>query len=55
MPGVWIEDDYDRQWRAYAGGVITGPIGALPLELRDRDGNRIATAVSEYRVDSAYR
>ena len=52
MPGVWIEDDYDRQWRAYANGY-PAVIAAAPLEVLDRDGNAISVAVSDYRFDSA--
>ena len=42
IPGVWIEDDYDRQWRAYAA--------ADTLALRDRDGNVIPTDAASYPI-----
>ncbi|HET6265130.1 MAG TPA: hypothetical protein VFD95_09740 [Usitatibacter sp.] len=42
IPGVWIEDDYDRQWRAYAAGGT--------LALRDRDGNVIPTDAASYPI-----
>jgi len=52
VPGHWIVDDYDRQWRAHANGkgsiLTTGP-----LELRDRDGNVIPIMADAYPVDSA--
>jgi hypothetical protein len=44
LPGAWITDDYDLQWRTYA---------ARPFELRDRDGNVIAIAADAYPVGSA--
>ena len=42
VPGAWIEDDYDRQWRSYAA--------ASTLALRDRDGNVIPTDNSSYPI-----
>ena len=36
MPGTWIVDDYDRQWRAYADGTAV-VLDSAPVELRDRD------------------
>ena len=54
VPGVWIQDDYDRQWKAYASGsTITYATG--PLELRDRAGNVIPTNPDAYPVGSAMR
>lgn len=54
MPGTWIQDDYDRQSKAYASGsTITYATG--PLELRDRDGNVIPTTPDAYPVGSALR
>jgi hypothetical protein len=54
MPGVWITDDYDHQWRAYASnGRTTYATG--PLELRDRDGNVIPTNPEAYPIDSTRR
>jgi hypothetical protein len=40
-PGVWIEDDYDRQWRAYATDT---------LALRDSNGNLIPTDAASYPI-----
>ena len=52
MPGTWVVDDYDRQWKAYASGnSITYATG--PLELRDRDGNVIPINPEAYPVGSA--
>ena len=53
-PGVWVKDDYDRQWKAYASrGHTTYATG--PLELRDRDGNVIPTNPEAYPIDSTRR
>lgn len=54
MPGVWIEDDYDRQWRAYALGSTT-VLATGPLELRDRDGNVIPITTAGYPIDPSLR
>lgn len=53
-PGVWIQDDYDSQWRMYAYGPNT-VIATGPLVLRDRDGNVIPTSPDAYPVESARR
>ena len=53
-PGVWVKDDYDRQWHAYANGTTT-TYATGPLELRDRDGNVIPITPDAYPVDSARR
>ena len=55
MPGVWVKDDYDRQWKAYAfnNGRTTYANG--PLELRDRDGNVIPINPEAYPIDSTRR
>jgi hypothetical protein len=53
-PGVWIQDDYDSQWRMYAFGPNT-VIATGPLVLRDRDGNVIPTSADAYPVESARR
>ncbi len=55
MPGVWIKDDYDAQWRAYASGRTAVTFSTGPLELLDRDGNVIAINAQAYPVDSALR
>jgi hypothetical protein len=54
MPGVWVQDDYDRQWKAYANGTTT-TYATGPLELRDKDGNVIPITPDAYPVDSARR
>jgi hypothetical protein len=54
LPGVWIQDDYESQWRMYAFGPAT-VIATGPLVLRDRDGNVIPTSPDAYPVESARR
>ena len=54
FPGVWIQDDYDNQWRVYAFGP-NAVVASGPLVLRDRDGNVIPTSPDAYPVDSARR
>src|SRR5437868_10720485 len=53
-PGVWVKDDYDREWHAYADGTRT-TYATGPLELRDRDGNVIPTNPEAYPIDSTRR
>lgn len=53
-PGVWVVDDYDRQWKAYADGRTT-TYATGPLELRDRDGNVIPITPDAYPIDSTRR
>lgn len=53
-PGVWVADDYDRQWKAYATGKTT-TYATGPLELRDRDGNVIPISPDAYPIDSTRR
>ena len=48
-PGVWIVDDYDQQWRAYASGNATLYANDVPV-LRDRDGNVIPTDAASYPI-----
>jgi len=55
MPGVWVKDDYEQQWRAYANANGTTTYANGPLVLRDRDGNVIPTSPDAYPVDSARR
>lgn len=53
-PGVWVKDDYDHQWKAYASrGHTTYATG--PLELRDKDGNVIPINPEAYPIDSTRR
>ena len=54
MPGVWVADDYERQWKAYSDGRTT-TYATGPLELRDRDGNVIPTSPDAYPIDSTRR
>jgi hypothetical protein len=54
MPGVWVKDDYDHQWRVYAERGRTVYANG-PLELRDRDGNVIPTDPQAYPIDSTRR
>ena len=54
VPGVWVQDDYDRQWKMYANGTTT-TYATGPLELRDKDGNVIPITPDAYPVDSARR
>jgi len=54
MPGTWVKDDYDREWKAYAFNDRT-TYATGPLELRDRDGNVIPTNPEAYPVDSTRR
>jgi WXXGXW repeat (2 copies) len=54
MPGIWVKDDYDRQWQAYANGTTT-TYATGPLELRDRDGNVIPINPEAYPIDSTRR
>ena len=53
-PGVWIKDDYEQQWTAYANGRTT-TFATGPLELRDRDGNVIPITPDAYPIDSTRR
>ena len=53
-PGVWVQDDYDRQWQAYANGTTT-TYATGPLELRDKDGNVIPITPDAYPIDSTRR
>lgn len=53
-PGVWVADDYDTQWKAFANGNTT-TYATGPLELRDRDGNVIPTNPGAYPIDSTRR
>lgn len=55
MPGVWVKDDYDRQWKAYAFNNGRTTYASGPLELRDRDGNVIPTNPEAYPIDSTRR
>ena len=52
MPGVWIKDDYDQQWRTYSMGQAT-VYTTGPVELRDRDGKVIPITPDAYPVGSA--
>ena len=49
VPGTWIVDDYDPQWRAYAIGGTT-VIASDGLVLRDRDGNVIPIDPAAYPI-----
>ena len=53
-PGVFVKDDYDREWHAYANGSRT-TYATGPLELRDREGNVIPTNPEAYPIDSTRR
>ena len=53
-PGVWIKDDYDHEWRAYASARGT-TYATGPLELRDKDGNVIPISPDAYPIDSTRR
>ena len=53
-PGVWVKDEYDREWRAYATARGT-TYATGPLELRDRDGNVIPITPDAYPIDSTRR
>jgi hypothetical protein len=53
--GVWIQDDYERQWTAYANGHGGTTYTTGPLVLRDRSGNVIPTDPAAYPVDPARR
>ena len=55
MPGVWVKDDYDRQWKAYAFNNGRTEYANGPLVLRDRDGNVIPTNPEAYPIDSTRR
>jgi len=55
MPGVWVKDDYDREWRVYADARGRTTYATGPFELRDRDGNVIPTNPEAYPIDSTRR
>jgi hypothetical protein len=61
MPGIWIQDDYENQWRMYAfdPNVVYATVRPELVEgipaLRDRDGNVIPTSPDAYPVESARR
>jgi hypothetical protein len=52
LPGAWIVDDYETQWRYYAFGN-TVVVASGPFVLPDRDGNVIPTSPASYPVSSA--
>lgn len=53
-PGVWVKDDYDQQWQAYASRNGT-TYATGPLTLRDKDGNVIPITPDAYPIDSTRR